>query len=108
MAQRFSCLAEGIDPRTISPITSRQAAVIALGGWANREKPAIRAPFQIRSASSIASGTPRQFLGPGQQLFLPRAIFANAVGPSEHHPRSYLETGAADILDDTGALLAEN
>ena len=37
------------DPPSISGMMSRHAEAIAVGDWANREKPAIRAPFQIRS-----------------------------------------------------------
>jgi len=60
MAQGFARLAEGIrstiglmDPLTISGRMSRHAVAIAVGDWANREKPAIRARFQIRSVTSI-------------------------------------------------------
>jgi hypothetical protein len=41
------------DPLVISGRASRHAAAIVVGDWANREKPAIRARFQIRSVTSI-------------------------------------------------------
>jgi hypothetical protein len=61
MAQGFARLAGGIDPLEIgltdpptnSGMMSRHAVAIAVDDWANREKPAIRAPFQIRSVTSI-------------------------------------------------------
>src|SRR5271166_1929763 len=43
-----------------------------------------------------------------QKPVLPRAILRNAVWPREHDAASDRETGVAGILDDTGALVAEN
>jgi hypothetical protein len=68
MAQGFACLTEGIDPfddwldgsPTISGMMSRHAVAIAVGDWANREKPAIRARFQIRSVTSIVVWRPAE------------------------------------------------
>ena len=46
----------------MSGMTSRHAAAIALGDWANSEKPAIRARFQIKTGGS--SGTLIEVLFP--------------------------------------------
>ena len=57
MTRGLARLAEWIDPLddpfTISDTMSRHAEAIAVDDWANSEKPAIRAPFQIRSVTSI-------------------------------------------------------
>ena len=49
--RRLRCVVAQIP--TISGTMSRHAVAIAIDDWANREKPAIRARFQIRSVTSI-------------------------------------------------------
>src|SRR5260370_30426936 len=72
---------------------SRHAVAIEVGDWANREKPAIRARFQIRSVTSIV------VLRPASAAFDTSASTAMAQ-PARHSGRNDCVHDPVDLAKD--------
>ena len=104
MTQGFARLAETIDPLDdrLDGTADHQwddvlddVVAIAVGDWANREKPAIRARFQIRSVTPMVVSRPAE---------KPKRY--EALQGAEAAQRRQLPDGPADALDDDIQTLA--